>query len=193
MPRPSRRNDLIEKALELFKAEGFHATGIDRILGEAGIAKMTLYNHFRSKDDLIVAVLERHQERFFAWLQNRVRQLASDPEARLLALFDAYGEWFQARHFRGCPLMNAAAEFPDPDSKVRQAVRAHKEQLYAALCEVTQAAGAARPRELAFELLVLLEGATVSALVNPGAPAARSARKAAAALVAQSLKPPAAA
>lgn len=188
MPRPNRRDDLIEKALELFKAEGFHATGIDRILAEAGVAKMTLYNHFRSKDDLIVAALERHHERFFTWLLQRVRQKAHDPKERLLALFDAYGEWFATKSFRGCPLMNAAAEFPDQNSKVRQAVRARKQHFYNALCEVTQAAGAERPRELAFELVVLLEGATAAVLIKPDAPAARSARKAAAALLAQSLR-----
>ena len=74
--RVSRRDELVETALDLFYRNGFHATGIDRILAEAGVAKMTLYKHFRSKDDLIVAALERRDERFRAWFQGTVEREA---------------------------------------------------------------------------------------------------------------------
>ena len=85
----SKRDLLINTALELFSREGFHATGIDRILSESGVAKMTLYNHFKSKDELILAALRRRDETFRNWFMRTVEASAETPRGRLLASFDA--------------------------------------------------------------------------------------------------------
>ena len=88
----SRRDHLVETALGLFMRDGFHATGIDAILAEAGVAKMTLYNHFKSKDELILAALRLRDEQFLEWLVSAVEARADKPRGRLLALFGALDE-----------------------------------------------------------------------------------------------------
>ncbi len=107
----SRRDHLVDTALEMFCRDGFHATGIDKILAQAGVAKMTLYNHFRSKDELILAVLRRRDERFRRAFVRAVERRASAPRDRLLAIFDALGEWFCRNDFTGCTFINASAEY----------------------------------------------------------------------------------
>ena len=87
----TRRDHLVDTALKLFARGGFHATGIDTILAEAGVAKMTLYNHFRSKEELILAVLRRRDELFRNWFVKRVEQQADQPRQRLIAMFDVLG------------------------------------------------------------------------------------------------------
>ena len=83
-----RRDHLVDIALDLFSRDGFHATGIDKILAESGVAKMTLYKHFRSKDELILAALRRRDERFRNWFMRTVERRADTPRERLLAMFD---------------------------------------------------------------------------------------------------------
>ncbi len=85
----TRRDHLIDTALRLFYQQGYHATGIDRILAESGVAKMTLYKHFRSKDELILAALQLRDERFRNWLMAEMEAASPDPVERLLAMFDA--------------------------------------------------------------------------------------------------------
>ena len=82
---PSRRDHLVDTALELFIRDGFHATGIDKILAESGVAKMTLYKHFKSKDELILSALRRRDERFRNWFMRAVESRAQAPRQRLLA------------------------------------------------------------------------------------------------------------
>ena len=89
----SRREHLVDTALELFYQDGFHATGIDKILAKAGVAKMTMYKHFKSKDELILAVLRRRDELFRNWFMREVERRAQTPSERLLALFDVYDDW----------------------------------------------------------------------------------------------------
>ena len=74
----SRRDHLVETAIRLFNRDGFHATGIDTILSEAGVAKMTLYKHFKSKDDLIVAALRRRDERWMTWFRGELKRRGTD-------------------------------------------------------------------------------------------------------------------
>jgi len=89
----TKREQLIETAARLFARNGFHATGIDTILAEAGIAKKTLYNHFRTKDELILAALRKHDGEFRNNFMKSVEELAETPEARLLAIFDVAKAW----------------------------------------------------------------------------------------------------
>ncbi|NKB50454.1 MAG: TetR family transcriptional regulator [Alphaproteobacteria bacterium] len=159
----SRREQLVETALAVFNREGFHAAGIDRILAEAGVAKMTLYNHFRSKDDLILAALRRRDEEFRNWFPRAVEARTQDPVERLSAIFDVLGDWFDAADFRGCTFINAAAEYGDHASPIHAAVAEHKRLVEGYIAELAVAAGAPAPAPLARSLMMLMEGAIVIA------------------------------
>ncbi len=179
----SRRDHLVETALTLFNAEGYHATGIDRVLSTAGVAKMTLYKHFKSKDELILAALRRRDTRFRRWLRRGAEHKSAEPRAQMLAIFDVLGEWIRSPDFHGCMFINAAAEYGDPEHPIHLAATAHKNALYDWLRALAEQAGAARPGDLAAQLLLLKEGAIVIAQVNRQAPSAQQAKKAAKALI----------
>ena len=119
--RESGRERVLETAYELFSRHGTRAVGVDRIIAESGVAKMTLYRNFASKDDLILAFLERREERWTrAWLQDTVESRAATPAQRLLAIFDVFGEWFAREDFEGCSFINVMLELDDPGSPVRR-------------------------------------------------------------------------
>lgn len=120
----SKRNQLLHSARKLFEAEGFHTTGIDKILDEAGVAKMTLYNQFGSKDQLIVAVLDHASQGMIDRLLRAVEPLP-DPYDQVLGIFDALADWYSDPEFCGCMVQAAVAEFPDPQSPPAQAARSH--------------------------------------------------------------------
>ena len=161
----TRRDLLVETAAKLFARHGFHATGIDRILAEAGVAKMTLYKHFRSKDELILAALRRRDEEFRNWFRRRVEARADTPRARLLAVFDVLAEWFEQPDFAGCTFVTAAAEFHPAEDPIHAAAAEHKRLLLAFLRDLAGEAGARDPETLAQELGLLMEGATALAHV----------------------------
>lgn len=180
----SRRDHLVDTALDLFCRDGFNATGIDRILAESGVAKMTLYKHFRSKDELILAALRLRDERFRNWFVRAVESRARDPRQRLLAVFDALGEWFGGGGFSGCTFINAAAEFTRHDDPVRTTAAEHKRLVFAYIRGLAKDAGAADAEELAWDLTLLAEGAIVMTHVGGQKAAAARARAAAERLIA---------
>ncbi|PCJ61740.1 MAG: TetR family transcriptional regulator [Rhodospirillaceae bacterium] len=180
---PSRRDVLIETALKLFNQDGYHATGIDRILAQSGVAKMTLYKHFKSKDALILAVLQYRDLAFRKRLASRVDARATSPKAQLLAVFDVLDEWFGEEAFSGCMFINAAAEYAAPQDPIYVAAGEHKHQVLKYLRELAARAGAASPRELAAGLMLLMEGAIVMAHVAGERGAAKQARHTARSLI----------
>lgn len=165
--RGSARQRLLAAAAECFYAHGVNGTGIDTITAAAGVAKMSLYNNFASKDDLVLAYLQaRHEE----WLGLYRRRLAAatDARGRIAAVFDAYIDHAESAYthgFRGCGLLNAAAELP-AGARGRRVVRQHKEDVAALLAShVSELGGlpADRVASLADQLAFLLEGAMVRA------------------------------
>ncbi|GAA1490621.1 TetR/AcrR family transcriptional regulator [Brachybacterium sacelli] len=185
-PVAPARDRLLEAAHELFYAHGIAATGIDTITAHAGVARKSLYNNFASKDDLVSAYLEdRHQ----LWLTRFAarRREASTPREQVLAVFDAYIDHAEAEHlggFRGCGLLNAAAELP-AGSLGRSTVRRHKEEVEDLLCGMlTETRGEAEARQLAEHLSFLLEGAVSRAGLEGTAERLRRARAIAESLVA---------
>ena len=183
----SRRDHLVESALSLFMRDGFHATGIDKILAEAGVAKMTLYNHFKSKDELILAALRLQDERFRGWFVAAVEGRAENPRGRLLALFGTLDEWINQPDFSGCAFINATAEYGRPDDPVHQAAAEHKRQLRDYIRQIAEDAGAIDADALADVLNLLMEGAIVSAYVCGQGDAAKLARRAATHLIKRAL------
>jgi len=183
----SRRDHLVDTALEMFCRDGFHATGIDKILAQAGVAKMTLYNHFRSKDELILAVLRRRDERFRHWFVRAVERRATAPRERLLAIFDGLEEWFGRPDFTGCTFINAAAEYTAQHDPIHAFSAEHKRLVEGYVRELAQAAEAADPETLARNLMLLIEGAIALAHVTGTSDWARHARAAAEVLIADAL------
>jgi AcrR family transcriptional regulator len=155
----STRQILIDAAYELFGREGFHTVGLDRILTDAGVSKQTFYNHFQSKDDLILAVLDmRHHAETRTVAELFAKLGGEEPRDRLYALFDVFEAWFNLPSFRGCIFLTAAAEFPVPHDPAHRAAAAHARAFVDHLHELATLAGADDPRSLAEQLAVLVEG-----------------------------------
>ncbi|NQV24896.1 MAG: TetR/AcrR family transcriptional regulator, partial [Rhodopirellula sp.] len=107
------RERIVEAADRLFYAEGIRAVGIDRIIAEAGVAKMSLYNHFSSKDDLVLAVLQFRDEKITRYFESTIQKHVDDGSDRLNAFFSALKGWFESKGFRGCAFINAVVELAD--------------------------------------------------------------------------------
>lgn len=187
-PLSGKRRQIVETAYRLFKRNGFHATGIDRIIAEAQVAKMTMYRHFPTKDDLILAVLDWRAKRFARRL-DRLAAQAQTPEQKIAALFDWYGTWFASPDFHGCLFAHALAEFGDPTHPVFKAAARQKDDLGAHMRRILEASvPAARTQGLVTTLLMLIEGATLLAQAGQGPAAIVEARRAASSLMAASAR-----
>jgi AcrR family transcriptional regulator len=165
--RSSARDRLLTAAAECFYDHGVNGTGIDTITAAAGVAKMSLYNNFASKDDLVLAYLQARHEEWLALYRRRL-VAAGDARQRVGAVFEAYvdhAEMAYCHGFRGCGLLNAAAELP-AGAPGRQLVRRHKEEVEALLAaHLAELDGlpAVRVADLAEQLSFLLEGAMARA------------------------------
>jgi AcrR family transcriptional regulator len=179
-----KRQHIIETAYGLFKRFGFHATGIDRIIAEAEVAKMTMYRHFPSKDGLIVEVLDWRWQRFERQL-DRLSEGATTPEQKIATVFDWYERWFDSPEFHGCLFQHALAEFGDPDHAVFAAVTRQKTALNRRMRDtLAESMPDDRAESIATALFLLIEGATLLAQMGQGKAAMRSARSAAASILA---------
>lgn len=179
----SARERLIETAISLFKRHGFHATGVDKIVAVAKVAKKTLYAHFPSKDDLILAALSRTRDDFAGGFLPAARAASSDPRERLLTLFELAKSWFAAPDFYGCLFLNAAAEYSEPSHPIRACVQEFKTLVHGFAREQAVAGGAPDPNRLADQIALLFEGATVVAQVSARPDAAITAKEIAAQLI----------
>ncbi|MDX1440527.1 MAG: TetR/AcrR family transcriptional regulator, partial [Rubricoccaceae bacterium] len=149
MKRAEKRGHLIDVATRLFNQFGYRATGIDEVIAESGVAKTTLYRHFDSKEDLIVASLERVDERFREAMREYVERSSADPAEQLIATFDYLYEWFNSRDFYGCPFINAAGEYSDRKSPVFHSAILHKKLMVAYFKELARAAQLREPARVA--------------------------------------------
>ena len=176
---------LMTAAGMLFAENGFHATGINRILAEAGVAKMTLYNNFTSKNELIEAVLRLKSRTVIAWLEGELaRRQDQAGQGPLEALFGAYGAWFEEEGFRGCFFTRAALEFPDPSHPAHKAAASHTRKLFSVLEGVAEKLEDCPLPCPAEHLLLLTEGAAaVAAKTGAGKASAERALGAAKALL----------
>lgn len=175
----NKRADLIRKSLTLFYRNGFHATGMDLVAKETGVSKTSIYKHFRSKEDLILAVLRLRDEDFRNWLYRRMDELADTPRGRLLAMFDALEEWFALREFQGCMFVKASAEYQDKDDPINAQSAEHKRLLLDHFTALARAAELADPAGVARQLLILKEGAIILAAMTHCTDPAQDAKAAA--------------
>ena len=182
-PSSLKRDHLMATAWRLFYRDGLRAVGIDTILAEAGVAKMTLYNHFASKEELIIAILEKRDVEFRASLMARVEAAGTDPSQRLLAVFDWHEAWFGTEDFKGCIFIRAVSEYPDPVHPIHQTAWRHKIAVKTLLADLATASGARDPDAFAETLSLLIDGAIVTAHATQSTSPAVSARATAAALL----------
>ena len=181
--RRSPRDRLLDTASLLFYRRGFHAVGIDEIVAESGVAKMTLYRHFPSKDDLIVAYLERSEAVFREWFEGALAS-AGDAEGKLVAVFAALGTLAQSDRCLGCTFQVSAAEFPDTTHPAHRVAVKHTRAVRATFEALAREARLRDPRGLADQLLMLMDGAWVAARMFGRDNPAAHVREAAAALLA---------
>ena len=175
------RERLLAAANELFYEEGVHTVGIDRVIERAGVAKATLYSAYGSKDELIRAYLTgRHDAR--RERTTRAMEKAQTPRDRLLSIFDVLDEALGRPNYHGCAFVNASAE-ARPGSPIEQAVDEYRGWLRGLLTDLAREAGAARPAELARQLHLLYDGASISAKIDHDPGAAVPARAAATVLI----------
>jgi AcrR family transcriptional regulator len=149
------------------------------LLAEAQVAKMTLYNHFASKEDLIVAVLEKRSADLLATLDESIATAGRSPARRLAAVFDGLKKWFAADEFKGCAFIRALSEYPEPDHAIHQAAWKHKRDVNARLRTLAEAAGVRDASALADTISLLIDGAIVAAHATGSTTFADTARVAA--------------
>lgn len=169
--RPAARDRILDAAAELLYERGYHAVGIDLVIERAGVAKATLYRHFPTKDDLVVAWLRRADQGFTTWLDAALAA-APTPGAALSAYLDALEVLATSPTCLGCTFQVASAEFPDPDHPGHAEAAQHKRALRGRLRALAVDAGAADPDGLADGLLLLTDGAFAAArMFGPDSPA----------------------
>lgn len=174
----SARAKILETALRLFYAHGTRAVGIDRIIAESGVAKMSFYNNFPSKADLIAAFLDERHVRWMAWFRSALDARDAKPGHRLASAADVLREWFTAPDFHGCAFINILAETERTSERERTIARNHKSDVLAVLTELARADGAARPTEVGRLALIIVEGAIVRAeMTGEGAKVAADAKR----------------
>lgn len=166
MPAISKREHIINEALKVFYKNGFNATGVDRVIKECRVSKKTLYNHFRSKDELVLATLRKRDELFRYHLVRETERLAYEPKDRLLAIFDVLNEWFNSDNFSGCMFINASAEYPNKNDPCRALCAEHKRLVWHYFKDLAEQANARDSHELAKQLSILVEGAIVCTYVE---------------------------
>lgn len=178
------RERILDTAYTLFSRHGIRAVGVDTVVAESGVAKMTLYRHFPSKDDLVLAFMQLREELWTrGWVEAETGRRASTPAERLLAIFDIFDEWFHTKDFEGCSFINVLLEIDDRESVVHVAAARHLANIRAFLRSLAEEAGVRDPETFARQWHTLMKGSIVAA-GEGDANAARAAKEVAKLLLA---------
>ena len=180
---PDVRDRILATASDLFYQHGIRAVGVDLVVEKAGVAKTSLYRHFGTKDDLVVAFLQRMDEEFWKTWDEVSQQHPDDGRAELKAQLEWIGERVNQPDYRGCPQLNIAAEYPELGHPARKFAKEHKRELRRRLKVIAKKLKSAAPNELAGQLAVLLNGAFVSTPMYEPGEATALLQRAAAALI----------
>lgn len=170
---------IMDTASRLFYQEGIQAVGVQRLIEEAGVAKASLYAHFPSKDDLVIAYLDRKGAAFRSSVQTHLDNPRLSAKGKLLKIFDMVVDMVEAPGFRGCPYQNAGGEVGDPNHPIKDAGRRQRAWIHATIAQLVKETGAASVDRLTGALIVLYDGAAASALLDGDPASARHARWAA--------------
>ncbi|HYK38681.1 MAG TPA: TetR family transcriptional regulator [Candidatus Eremiobacteraceae bacterium] len=163
----SRKRDyLLSVAQRLFCTRGFHAVSVDTIIAEAGVARMTVYKNFASKDDLMLETLRREDKEFRQWLVSTVEKRALRPADRIAAMFDGLHERFSATGYYGCPFIRVSVEFPDASHPVHKMAREHKEMIRSYIRGLVSQLSVANPVQVSEQIYLLFEGALTASQLN---------------------------
>jgi AcrR family transcriptional regulator len=158
------RARILDAAYELFSRNGIQSVGIDAVISRSGVARQTLYRHFASKQDLVLAFLERREQDWTRrWLEEEVRRRENDPGARLLVIFDVFDEWFRRSDFEGCSFINVMLEHPDPADPLHRASVSYLAGIRGFLEELVREAGIADAQDFARQWHILMKGSIVAA------------------------------
>lgn len=182
-PASAKRELLLDTAWALFCQNGYRAVGIDTVLAKAGVAKMTLYNHFASKEDLIAAAMEKKAAEILAGIDQTVAGAGRSPQKRLLAVFDWLEAWLTSGTFTGCAFLKAVGEYTAGNDKPRLAAAAYKQALQDRLVTLCTEADLKAPATLARQLMLVIDGATIHADMHANPAYASDARSMAKALI----------
>ncbi|MEA2481477.1 MAG: hypothetical protein QOJ07_3399 [Thermoleophilaceae bacterium] len=165
MEKPAGARDrILETAYELFSRDGIRAVGIDRVVAEARVAKMTLYHHFPSKDELVLAFLDLREQRWtLDWLCAEIERTDPATGDRLLALFDALDGWFHAPDFESCPFIRTLLEAPERSASAHEAAVRHMDVVRQMIERHAGESGASPAADVSYQLQILMMGAIVSA------------------------------
>ena len=164
-PAAEARERILRTSYHLFLREGVTAVGVDRIVAEAGVAKTTLYRHFPSKDDLAVAVLERHEKLWTSeLLELEVERRATSPHERILVTFDVLNDWVRNESFEGCFFINSLLESRKRSSPIRNEAVAAIENVHVLLTRFATEAGIRDPVAFAHQIQILMRGSIVAAV-----------------------------
>ena len=173
-PKPaSARERILKTARDSFYREGIRAVGVDTLIARSGVAKMSFYRSFRSKDELVCAYLDSEAAEYWRWWDETIRLHTHAPRKQLRALFVGTADHATSANFRGCPFGNTLAEFPEEGHPARAVIVKFRAERHARLRELAKAAGARDPERLADELDIVLEGSGFCA--EGGRPSARAA------------------
>src|SRR5882724_11200269 len=159
----SARQRILDAAIPLFYQQGSRAVGIDTVIAESGVAKMSLYRSFRSKDDLIAACLEERNTRYWQWFDSVVAENEGNPREQLRALIHRMARRTTKPGYRGCPFLNTALDYEDAAHPARQLAVRHKRTLAAKLLAICRRQDARDPESLARQLVLLINGAQATA------------------------------
>jgi AcrR family transcriptional regulator len=173
------QDKIFQTAARLFYQHGYRAIGVDTIAAESGVGKMTLYRHFSSKDDLIIAYLKNSNELFWNYFEQTTKNFPTARE-KLLAYFQALQDYVTAPTCYGCPFLNIATEYPEKDYPGHQVALEHKQSVRARFRQLAKEAGSTKPEVLADQLFLLMDGAFMASRMfgakNPAAYVAEAAR-----------------
>ena len=160
----SARERILGTAYELFSHRGVHDVGIDELVERAGVAKATLYKHFPSKNELVLAFLEQREQIWtYGWVEREARRRGATPEEQLLAIFDLFDEWFHRDDFEGCSFVNVLLEFGDLDHPVGRASADYLENIRSVIRSLALAAGLRDADGFALSWHILMKGSIVAA------------------------------
>jgi AcrR family transcriptional regulator len=163
-PQITARERILESAYELFSRRGVRAVGVDEVIKSAQVAKATLYRHFSSKDELVLAFLQQREQLWTRdWVEAEARRRGETPEEQLLAIFDIFGEWFQREDFEGCSFINILLEMNDRGTPIGGATAVHLATIRSIIETLATEAGLRDPDQFAHSWHILMKGSIVAA------------------------------